>query len=74
MHRGGRVTQYKHFTKSVVIQIVVTMVALTAIINNAAAEENQELAVAFQTVIVAIPYLAHSISSGHLNVSFVCNL
>ena len=40
-------TQYKRFTKSVVMQIVVTMAALTAIINNAAAEENQGLAVAF---------------------------
>lgn len=40
-------TQYKRFTKSVVMQIVVAMAALTAIINNAAAEENQELAVAF---------------------------
>ena len=40
-------TQYKPFTRSVVMQIVVTMAALTAIINNAAAEENQGLAVAF---------------------------
>ena len=39
--------QYKHFTKLVVMQIVVTMAALTAIINNVMAEENQASAVAF---------------------------
>ena len=47
MYRGGRMIQYKHFTKSVVMQIVVTMVALTTIINNVMAEESQALAVAF---------------------------